>query len=103
MDTSIEVSCQIDSNPRSVLGTPYTHAVCTVPRNAFINEAFGRLHQATGGRHAFGGIGKLATCKEETREVRSGCMPELDMDTHKVLDLLTFGNLRIHEPLDNVP
>ena len=103
MDTSVEVSCQIDSNPRSVLGTPYTHAICTIPRNAFVNEAFGSLHQTAGGRHAFGGIGKLATCKEETREVRSGRMPELDMNTHEIFDLLSFGNLRIHKPLNHVP
>ena len=66
LDTGIEVPCQVDSNPWGILGTPYSHAICTIPRNAFIDEAFGSFHQAACSGHAFGGVGKLTTCKEES-------------------------------------
>ena len=65
LDTGIEMPGKVDLDPRSVLGTPYTHAIGTMPRYAFVDEAFGSFHQAAGAWHAFGGIGKLTTCKEE--------------------------------------
>ena len=65
LDTGVgvEVPCQIYSNPWGILGTPYSHAVCTIPRNAFIDEAFGSFHKAACSGQAFGCVGKLTTCK----------------------------------------